>query len=551
MACSRSEQETTGYERPRAPEPFAWNHPCPYHREESVQCIFAAPGNGRGRTREHPPIRRFPRPAANSMRPVPSEIGSGRHTLTSAETTDTTPHAATAEPAHEEHTHEGHDHPGHEHHEHAKPTLNPAVTREVEVEAPAEEVTKTFRSVLKRYQKLARIPGFRPGKVPEAVLRNRFAGAIREEVVEAVLPQHFREAMAKQNLHPVSQPQVTDLQLEEGKPLHFKAIFEVLPEVTIDGYQDVKVDKPDTSLTEAEFDAELDRIRDSRSTMEPVEEERGLADGDWAQISFKGALQDETAEGEAAEHPIEGSDVSVEVGGKDTVPAFSDALRSARPGQELKFEATYPADFGQKRLAGKTVAYDVEVKGIRKKVQPVLDDQFAKELGDYESVEDFKQKLREHLASDKQHRLLADTRNRLMDALIARFDFPVPESLVQNQIDTRLERGLRALAAQGMRTEDMRKLDFEHLREAQRESAVNEVKGTILLDRIGDAEKVEVADEEVERELQVISLQTREPLETLRERLTREGNLARIREQLRREKTGNLLVERLGSIPAR
>jgi trigger factor len=473
--------------------------------------------------------------------------------LTSADTTETTPPTAAeptagAEPTHEEHTHEGHEHEGHEP-AHAQPTLNPACTREVDVEAPAEEVAKAFRTVLKRYQKLARIPGFRPGKVPETVLRNRFASSLREEVVEAVLPQHFREAIAKQNLRPVSQPQVTNLQLEEGKPLRFHAIFEVLPEVSIDGYQSVTIDKPDTELTEAEFDAELNRIRDAHSTMEPVNEDRGLADGDWAQISFKGQLQGEPAEGAEgapiSAAPIEGTDVSVEIGGKDTVEAFSDALRSSKPGQELKFEVTYPAEFAQKRLAGKTVAYDVEVKGIRKKVQPALDDQFAKELGDYQSLDDFKQKLRDHLASDKKNRALSDARNRLLDALVARYDFPVPESLVQNQIDTRLERGLRALAAQGMSTEDMRRMDFDRLREAQRDSAIHEVKGTLLLDRIADAEKIEVSDDEVERELQLISLQTREPLETLRERLTREGNLARIREQLRREKTGNLLVERL------
>ncbi|MGC2637809.1 MAG: trigger factor [Acidobacteriaceae bacterium] len=459
--------------------------------------------------------------------------------MTATETTETTP-AASAESA--EHTHEGHEHT----HASAQPTLNPECVREVEVEAPADEVTRAFRSVLKRYQKVARIPGFRPGKVPESVLRNRFAGSIREEVVEAVLPLHFREAISKQSLRPVSQPQVSNLQLEEGQPLRFKAVFEVMPEVSVEGYQDVKVEKPDTTLSEAEFDAELERIRDARSTMEPVNEDRGLADGDWAQISFKGALQGEEAdEGSSPGAPIEGSDVSVEVGGHDTVPAFSDALRSAKPGQELKFEVTYPADFGQKRLAGKTVAYDVEVRGIRKKVQPALDDAFAKEMGDYQSIDDFKQKLREHLASDKQHRVLAETRNRLLDALVARFQFPVPESMVQSQIDTRLERGLRALAAQGMRTEDMRKMDFERLREGQRESAVSEVKGTMLLDRIADAENIQVSDEELERELQVISLQTREPLESLRDRLTREGNLARIREQLRREKTGNLLVERL------
>jgi trigger factor len=473
--------------------------------------------------------------------------------LTSADTTEITPATTAETPETTEHPHEGHSHEGHSHeghdHTHAKPTLNPAVTREVEVEAPAEEVDKAFRSVLKKYQKLARIPGFRPGKVPETVLRNRFASSLREEVVEAVLPQHFREAIAKQNLRPVSQPQVTNLQLEEGKPLKFKAIFEVLPEVSVGGYQSVTVEKPALELTDAEFDAEMNRIRDAHSTMEPVTEDRGLANGDWAQISFKGSLEGEpaeVAEGAASSPPIEGQDVSIEIGGPDTVEAFTDALRGAKPGQELKFEVAYPAEFAQKRLAGKTVAYDVEVKGIRKKVQPALDDPFAKELGDYQSLDEFKEKLREHLASDKKHRILTDTRNRLVDALVARYDFPVPESLVQNQIDTRLERGLRALAAQGMSTEDMRKMDFDRLREAQRDSAMNEVKGTILLDRIADAENLQVSDDEVERELQIISMQTREPLETLRERLTREGNLARIREQLRREKTGNLLVERLG-----
>jgi trigger factor len=466
--------------------------------------------------------------------------------LTSAETTETTEATPGTAAESSEHAHEGHSHEGHEH-AHAQPTLNPDCTREVEVDVPADEVTKAFRTVLKRYQKLAKIPGFRPGKVPESVLRNRFGKSIRDEVVEAVLPPHFRAAIAEKGLQPVSQPQVSNLQLEEGQPLHFKAVFEVLPQFAVDGYQDVKVDKPSTELTDAEFDAELDRLRDAHSTMEPVTEDRGLQDGDWAQISFTGELhgEAEAAEGEDAKpQPIEGHDVSIEVGGKDTVEAFTEALRGARPGQELKFEVSYPPDFGQKRLAGQTVAYAVEVRGIRKKVQPELNDDFAKELGNYESLDDLKQKLREHMAADKKQRVEVDTRNRLVDALVQKFQFPVPESLIQNQIDTRLERGLRALAAQGMKTEDMRRLDFDRLREVQRDSAVGEVKGTLLLDRIADVENIQVSDEEIERELQVISLQTREPLETLRDRLTREGSLARIREQLRREKIGNLLVER-------
>jgi trigger factor len=443
----------------------------------------------------------------------------------------------------------GHDEEGHDH-SHATATLNPDCTREVEIEIPADEVTRNFRAVTKRYQKMARIPGFRSGKVPESLIRGRFAEQIRQDVMEAVLPGHFRTAIEKQQLKPISQPQVTGIDLEEGKPLRFKAAFEVVPEFSIDGYKDVKVEKPGTDLTDAEVNAELARIRDSRSTMEPVTEERALANGDFAQISFTGSVQPAEADSEsqtAAQQPISGQDVIVEVGGPNTLDSFNAALRGASVGQQLKFEVSYPEDFGERQLAGKRVAYDLEVKGIKKKIEPELNDDFARELGDYQSLGDFTQKLREHLAIDKRRRLEGETTNRLLDALVNRFEFPIPESLVQQQIDTRLDRGLRALAAQGMRTEDMRNLDFDRLRAAQRASATAEVKGSILLDRIADAENVRVAEEDVESELQAISLQLHEPVDALRTRLTEDGSLARIRERLRREKTGAVLYERLGS----
>lgn len=455
--------------------------------------------------------------------------------MSSTETLETTPQPENPQEG-QEHTH---DHE-HEHHHHG-PALNAELTREVSVEVPADDVAKAFRTVVKRYQKQARIPGFRAGKVPETLIRSRFADGIKQDVMEAVLPEHFRAAIENAKLQPVSQPQVTDLKLEDGQPLSFKAAFEVMPEFSVDGYQSVKVEKPDAALTGEEFDAELERVRDSRSTMEPVNEDRAIADGDWAQISFKGQVQGE----DAAAEPVTGDEVTLEVGGKNTLPAFNEALRGAKPGQELKFEVSYPAEYGERRLAGKTVAYDVEVKSIKKKVEPELNDEFAKELGDYAGIEDFKTKLREHLVADKERRVKGETQNKLTDALVAHFQFPVPESMVQNQVDARLDRGLRALAQQGMRTEDMRKLDFGRLREAQRDSAVAEVKAALILDKIADAEKIEVSDDELEQELQLISLQTREPLDALRTRLTNDGALARIREQLRREKTGNLLYERL------
>jgi trigger factor len=457
---------------------------------------------------------------------------------------DVTP-AAQAETA-ADHDHTGHDHTGHDHtHQHG-PTFNPEVTRSVEVTIPADEVSGAMRSVVKRYQKQARIPGFRAGKVPESLIRSRFTERIRQEVLEAVMPQHFQRAITEGNYRLVSQPQVVDMTMEDGQPLSFKAAFEVMPEFSVDGYQDIKVEKPSPAFTDEEFATEVERVRDSRSTMEPVEEERPLVDGDWAQISFRGSVQqpgeEETAKDSA---PLSGEDLILEVGGSNTLAAFTDALRGATVGQELKFEVSYPEDFGEKRLAGKNVAYDVTVKGIKRRVQPELNDDFAKELGDYASYEDFIAKFRENLQAEKNRRTETETRDRLLTALSERFQFPVPESMVQQQIDARLDRGLRSLAAQGMREEDMKRLDFARLRAAQRDSATSEVKSLLILDRIADAESIGVSDEEVNQEIELLSLQLREPVDTLHVRLTQEGSIARIREQIRRDKTAKLLYERL------
>ncbi len=441
-------------------------------------------------------------------------------------------------------------HAGHAHdHDHA-PTLNPECTRQVEVEVPAEEVSRAFARVVKLYRRQARIPGFRAGKVPESVIRSKFAEGIRQDVLEEILPVHFRAAIAKQGVQPVSQPQVTSLHLADGEPMRFQAAFEALPAIDITGYDQVKVDRPDTTLTDAEFDAELNQIRESHATMEPVEEDRALVDGDFAQISFTGRIHNEAATGEPNEpgtQPITGEDANVEIGGANTVEAFTSALRGARPGQQMEIEVVYPEDFTEKRLAGKTVAYDVEVKGIRKKILPEMDDAFAKQMGEYETFEAFKEKLREHMANDKRRRMESEAKDAMLAGWVERFHFPVPESLLQQQIDARLDRGLRALAAQGMTTEQMRGLDFGRLREAQRESALNEVKSSLILDRIADTEKVEVGEEEFETQLQLLAYQSREPIESLRKRLTEDSGLARIREQLRREKTVNQLFDRLAA----
>jgi len=463
-------------------------------------------------------------------------------TLSSIDTLEDNPQPETTGAAHD---HDHHDHEGHthEHHQHG-PVLNPECTRELSIDVPAEEVAKTYKRVSGNYRKYARIPGFRPGKAPESVIQRKYANEIRKEVIDSLLPERFNKAVNELGVRPVGQPQVTELSVDEGKPLHVKAVFEYLPDFSIEGYQGVTVPKPAVEVTNEEFQQELERLRESQATIEPVEEDRALTDGDWAQISYKGEIQD-LPEGEAAAAPLQGEDSLVEIGGNQTVQAFSDALRGAKPGQELKAEVVYPADYAEPRLAGKTVAYELTVKGIKKRTLPELNDEFAKEIGNYDTYADLENGVRQYLGSRKQRAVETETKDHLFAALAERFQFPVPESLVQEQIDARLERGLRALAAQGMATEQMRKMDFGRLRVAQRDSAVAEVKTSLLLDKIAQQENITVTDEEMDHELQMAALQSREPLDALKVRLTQDGGLARIREQLRREKTANLLYERL------
>ena len=452
-----------------------------------------------------------------------------------------------------EHTHD-HDH-GHDHQHDHGPSLNPELMREIEVEVPADEVSKTYKTVTKRYQKLARIPGFRAGKVPESLVRSKFAKELRQEVLEALVSERFRQELEAQKLRPVSEPQLLDLQLTDGSPLRFKAAFEVMPEIDISGYDSVKVQKPAVELTDEEFDAELSHVMDSQATVEPVEEDRPLAEGDWAEIQFRGEIkplaQTVTEEGvtptEPTPEPITGEDVLIEIGGKNTLPAFNDALRGTKVGQEMTFEVAYPPDFGDRRLAGQTVGYDVTVKAIKKKNYPERDAELAKQLGGNETWEEFETQLRERVAHRKRESLESNAKNKMLDELVSRYQFPVPESFVQQRVDARLERGLRALAQQGMKPDDMRKLDFGRLRAAQRQEAEREVRASMVVDRIADAENVVVSDAEVDNEVLMLSIQTREPYETLRERLAKDGGLARLREEMRREKTSNVLYEKLAS----
>jgi trigger factor len=408
--------------------------------------------------------------------------------------------------------------------------------REIEVLVPAAEVARQTEVIIQKFQKLARIPGFRKGHVPATVIRQRFSEDIKSEVVEALVPQHFRKETDRQGLYPVSQPQVTDLHIHDGEPLRFKASFEVMPEIPVEGYKDLRAEHPEIVVSDDEVNQAIQDLREQHATYTPIEG-RTLAEGEFAQVSLEGTAKDGGGASIKDSAPIKMDEILVEIGGKNTLPEFTENLRGASAGDERNFDVKYADDYSDKRLAGTTFSYSVKVQALKQKALPELNDEFAKELAnDFQTFAQVQQRIREQMEKEKRQAFEREGKEKLMAELVKRNEFAVPEALVERQVDLRLERGLRALAAQGMKPEDMKGMDFGRLRAGQREGAEQEVKSSLLLERIAELEKLEVSDEEVDREIANISAQTKQTAEAVRARLTEDGALDRIRHRIRNEK---------------
>jgi trigger factor len=406
--------------------------------------------------------------------------------------------------------------------------------REIEVEVPADEVQRQTDTLIQRYQKLARLPGFRRGHVPASIIRQRFSEDIKSDVVEALVPKYFRQETERLGLLPVSQPRVSELHIHEGEPLRFKASFEVLPEIKVEGYRELRVEKPDVSVTDDEVEQALKNLQEQHATFTAIEGSP-LADGDFAQVSLDGKPK----EGDAK--PVHMDEVLVEINGKNTMPEFTENLRGASVGEERTFDVTYPQDFSDPRLAGKIFSYTVKVQAIKQKNLPELNDEFAKQVGELANLDAVRQRIRQGMEAERKHTAEREAKDKLVAELIKRNEFEVPEALVERQADLRVERGLRALAAQGLKAEAMKKMDFNRLRAGQREQAVQEVKASLLLDRVAEKENISVTDEEIDREVAALAEQSKQTPENIRARLTRDGALDRIRNRIRNEKTLDFL----------
>jgi trigger factor len=394
--------------------------------------------------------------------------------------------------------------------------------KELIIDVPEEVVARETVKITGEYARIARIPGFRPGHAPRALVGKRYREEIRSKVVQSLVPKYFEESIRDQNFVLAGDPRFEDLQFEEGQPIRAKATFEVYPEIELKDYKGLEVEEDSPEVTESDVDEAVERLRQNAATFEVIED-RPAADGDYVMVSYQGQdLNDSGSD------PIEVREGLIHLGGKGTVPAFTENLRGSRPSDVREFEVNYPDDFPIKRLARKRLRYRVEVQSIKQRSLPPTDDELAKSVSDFSTLAELRESVRKDLERKKQSSVRESARRKLFEKLADNYDFPVPETLVEAQLRRKLARAAAGMATQGVDARNV-EIDWRGLRDEMRADAEREVRGTLVLRKIAEAENIDVSEEEIDEAVRELAQEMQETPAALKSRLTREDGLARLK----------------------
>jgi len=404
----------------------------------------------------------------------------------------------------------------------------------VRVEIPHDIVDAEIERLARDYSRKARIPGFRPGKAPARVIKQRFKDQILHDVAHDLIPRAVDDALRERGVEPVDTPDVRDVTIEEGRPLTFTASFDTVPSFEPGDLSTITLRRSDVAIDDEAVNGAMQRLRERGARFEPVEG-RGVDHGDTVVLD----LERRDPSGETDKH----ADVSIEIGGKANPPGFDEQLLGLDVGATKSFTIHYPPDHAISELADTDVSYTVTAKGLKRRVLPELDDEFAKDLGEFETLDALRARVREDIEHDARHAAERDLRAELMKQLATRVPFEVPASLVEREIDRRLEEFARRLMDQNI---DPRQagIDWSAFRESQREVAREAVAAALVLDEITRREQLDVTEEEVEREMQQYAERTGRTAAAVRAALEKEGGLSRVYSGLRREKSIDFVMAR-------
>jgi trigger factor len=402
-----------------------------------------------------------------------------------------------------------------------------ALVFELEPEVVQAEIDRRAKQLAKK----ARIPGFRPGKTPPSVVKQRFRGEIFSETAEALVNKVVFEEIEGRGLKPLAAPRVEELDIQEGKPMTFRAVFEILPLVEAPDWKGLRVSVPGPKVSEEDVDKQLDRLREDAARFDPVED-RPAQKGDHVVVDLVWAPQD-GGKGGRDENAL------IEIGHEGNHEDMNAALEGMTVGETRTTDCTWGPDAAP-AVAGKTVRYTATLKGIKEKIVPAADDEFAKDLGEFDSLTELREKIRKELQEAEERRVERDTRAALIEALVAKANFEVPEALVEHHMTQRTESLAHGLARQGL---DPRKVgvDWREYREAQRDDSVKAARADVLLGEIARREDVKVLDAEIQAEVARIAEQFGKSPESLRLQMQKDGDLGALSSRIREDKVLDLL----------
>jgi trigger factor len=416
----------------------------------------------------------------------------------------------------------------------------------LEIEIPADEVEKTRVSVRRAYTQRAAIPGFRRGHAPESVVEKRFSGEIREDVLERVLPEALASAVQERKLAVLGRPRIEALTWEPPGPIRFTARLDLKPAVDPGEYRGLPVEDVSVEPAEEEVDRVLDRLREAHAEFHPIEQ-RSAAPGDYAVVDVAGTFVEILAPGQNP-RTFRDEKLTLEVGHADSMPEINEALRGAFPGETRRFRKTFADDFPNEEFRGKTVDYEVTLVALKEKRLPEVTDEFARLAGgEKETAESLREKVRVGLRQEKEAERRRRFRRAILDALLSRAEFPVPEVLVESEMNASLREYARYLAANGV---DPKTADWEKLQTDARPGAERRVREYLVLDEIARRERIEVSETEVDAEIRRAAARRGVEPGKLREELAGADGLDTLRDEMRLARAVDLLISLAQVLPS-
>ncbi len=412
------------------------------------------------------------------------------------------------------------------------------VSKRIEIEIPPDQVDSELDATYRSLSKRVKVKGFRPGKVPRNILERYYGSTVQDEVLSKLIKDSYQKAIEEGKIVPLSRPVLNDGKIERGKEFKFSATVEVEPRIEPRDYLGLTIESRKVNISPEQVTQALAELQNHHAQFQQVSEKQPLKKGDFALIDCQGFLEERPLEDEKGEDYI----IEVDTGPSSSI--FGDSLIGMDVNEEKEIRVTLPQDYPKKNLAGREVKYKVKLKEIKEKVLPKLDDEFAKDLGKFGSLEELKEELCRQLESKEQALLKEELKDKIISQLITKNPLEVPSSLVEAQIDFLIAQRQRLLEIQGLGPERPNVREHE-LREELRESALRRVKAGLLLEAIADQEQIEVSEQEISDRLEEIALREKKRVEEIRENYRKQGLLKSLKAQIREEKTFDYLISKV------